>query len=94
MTKVKATLFGIPERKYKPAKFFHSSVKKPNIEYIEIFSTEFVCSETFEEIKLGAKYNYIDHPHLKRRRIIEKYNLKIPKFIRKLVWVLEEINET
>lgn len=91
MTKVKAILLGIPQRRFEPQKYFHTSVKKPKIEYRELFSFEFECEETFKEIKVGAKYKYLPHPVLERKKIVERFGLKIPIFIRKLVWKLEEV---
>lgn len=91
MTRIKATLFGIPQQKYEPQKFFHTSIKKPKIEYIELYSFEFNTDESFIKVKEGTKYNYIIYPKY-RKNIEEKYNIKIPIFIKKLVWKLEEIN--
>lgn len=89
MTKIKATLFGIPQQRFKPQKYFHTSVKKPNIEYRELYSFEFECDETLKEVR-ECKYKYLLQPKF-RKKIENKFNLKIPIFIRKLVWKLEEI---
>lgn len=91
MTKVKATLFGIPQQKYQPQKYFHTSVKKPKIEYTELLNFEFESDESFKTIKEVTKYNYLTHPKY-RKKIEEAYNFKIPIFIKKLVWKLEDIS--
>lgn len=91
MTKVKATLFGIPQQKYQPQKYFHTSVKKPKIEYTELLNFEFESDESFKTIKEVTKYNYLTHPKY-RKKIEEEYNFKIPIFIKKLVWKLEDIS--
>lgn len=89
MTKVRATLFGIPQQTYEPQKFFHTSVKKPKIEYRQLYCFEFDSEEPFEQVKEN-KYKYLPFP--KNRREIEKvFYFKIPIFIRKLVWKLEEV---
>jgi hypothetical protein len=89
MTKIKATLFGIPQQRFEPQKYFHTSVKKPKIEYKELYSFEFDCDEPFERV-IECKYQYLPWPNL-RKKIEERFNLKIPIFIRKLVWKLEDI---
>ena len=90
MTKIKATLFGTPQQRFEPQKYFHTSVKKPKIEYRELYSFEFECDETFEEVR-EYKYKYLLQPKF-RKKIEERFNLKIPIFIRKLVWKLEDIS--
>ena len=87
MTKIKAILLGIPQQRFEPQKFFHT---KPKIEYRELFSFEFECEDTFEAVREN-KYRYLPFPRL-RRKIEERFNLKIPIFIRKLVWKLEEVS--
>lgn len=89
MTKIKATLFGIPQQRFEPQKYFHTSVKKPKIEYRELFNFEFECSEPLVEAKEN-KYNYLPRPR-NRKQIEGQFNIKIPIFIRKLIWKLEEI---
>jgi hypothetical protein len=91
MTKIKATLYGIPQQRYEPQKFFHTSVKKPKIEYKQLYCFDFESEEPFEQIKEN-KYKYLPYP--KNRRQIEKtFDLKIPIFIRKLVWKLEDTTD-
>ena len=91
MTKIKATLLGIPQQRFVPQKYFHTSVKKPKTEYREIHSFEFECDEPLEKVK-EHKYRYLPYPK-NRRQIESMFYLKIPIFIKKLVWKLEDTTD-
>lgn len=87
MNKYKFILIGVIEPNFKPQ--FDWRKKKLKEEIIYEFEVE---SEYDRDEMLKRKYEFVPYWRNKNE-IIQKFNLKIPIWVRRLKWKIEEVKE-